>query len=456
MMPIEEDEEAIQQETLRGDYTPSQQPQPMQQAMSENRPESVSAVTQQQPKQVNLANPSPSKTATPTSKRGGGFDWARALYAAGGGNPGDIDKIRSAPQERADAELNNQLKTSQFQDLLDQKRLAQDALDPASQQSRAAQDRFTGKMRLLSQVPGMPQSIAAQLNAAADSAGNRNAAEIGRLDSTMDGLLGTVSKFGDAAAKRDMSQQNALLNERKTAAAELQARNTGANIYSQIGDRRADNDLRARQISEEERHHKALESAGTQKIDAKLQGNQDKLNTEMEGWNNAEQLLKKAMVAKGNVDVGPLATPVNKLRQYTPWPNKEFNDLQQNLGSVRNEIKLLKAGKAVTANEEKGLNEELANLEQLQDDPTFEQKLQGMIDRVHGYKERVVNRYQRKEGGETVDRSNTARDATKSGRSLTPGEGGSVADKAKAVLNNPNSSEKAKIGAQKWLDDHGF
>lgn len=206
------------------------------------------------------------------------------------------------------------------------------------------------------------------------------------------------------------------------------------------------------------RHNKAMEEMGTQKLDAKVQGNQDKLNEKIETVNNLEENLATAIEAKKHVDVGPFATPWNKIRQYTPWPNKDFNTLQEYLGTVRNEIKLLKSGKAVTPTEEKGLNEELANLEKLQDDPTFEQKLLGMAERIKRIKKRLVPQYQRKAGGETVDRSNTARESTQQAASLTPGEQekSAKADRARKVLSDPNAPAKAKAGAQRWLSENGF
>jgi len=402
--------------------------------------------------------PEPKRAPAPKQDDSGGYDWKRMLASLFGGTAGvaDLDRLRHG-QEQLKLQASKQAEDSRYRSREDsraqgkydaamreqQKReeLERSAMDPNSPTSQKMRDEFsTGLDVLGNSMPDQKEALA-KLR---EKVSGMSALEIQSMQGRLGGVFTIAMNAGKAAADRDLKSQT---------------------LAGTTADRKDDNARGWALQREQERHNKAMEGAAATKIDAKVQGNQDKLNEKVESLGNMDDLLEQAIEAKKNVDVGPIATPFNKLRQYTPWPNEDFNTLQQSLGSVRNEIKLLKAGKAVTANEEKGLNEELANLEQMQDDPTFESKMRGMKSRIHGYKTRAVNQYQRKGSGETVDRSNTARTATKSAPSLTPGEetgaesiDPQVAEKvtlARQAINDPEASPEDKAAAQKILAKYG-
>ncbi len=387
---------------------------------------------------------------------GGGFDWKRALASLFSGDAGvqTIDKLRAAQkaEKRASAKRAEDSKYRASKESRDQgeydarasERAKQNsayaaANDPQSPQSQKMRDELSAGLDILgNSMPEQKQALE-KLRAKIDG---MSALEIQGLQGRLGSVFSLAMNAGKAAAERDIKTQA---------------------LAGTLDDRKNDNARGWASQSEQERHNRAMENAAATKIDAKVQGNQDKLNEKVESLGNLDEQIGKAIEAKRNVDVGPIATPISKLRQYTPWPDKDFDQLQRTLGTVRNEIKLLKSGKAVTPTEEKGLNEEMANLEQLQDDPTFESKLNGMSELIKGYKKRAVNQYQRRSGGETVDRSNTARTATKSEPSLTPGEstGAENVDpvkaaqimRAKQIVSNPGDYPPEKVAkAQKWLE----
>jgi hypothetical protein len=377
----------------------------------------------------------PTQNNAPTDSGGGrSFDFARGLMGFGGGAAG-IAAYDKAERDRQEAPLRQMAMEDQVADRQTKRKELVDAMNPGSESSKAAQQSFAEMMRArAAMLAGKNDRLAKMFADAAGTAAGKSKLQLASMEKNYTQTMGEFGKMLDAEARRALAERGLDLRESGVEAQQENANATRA--------------LRRDTLAETGRHNRAMEGAATQKLDAKIQGNQDKLNEKIEGLNNAEGLLQQAAEAKKNVDVGPIATRINKLRQYTPWPDKNFDQLQQTLGSVRNEIKLLKAGKAVTANEEKGLNEELANLEQMQNDPTFEAKLRGMMERISGYKRQAVNQYQRKAGGETVDRSNTARTSTQSAKSLTPGEQAQVERARKAAA-------EGNAKAAQWLKENG-
>lgn len=401
------------------------------------------------PAQPEPASPArqPAVTKVPEEKPGGGgysFDLARGLTGFAGG-PGAIAAYDKAEQERKEAPLKMEMQRGELADKQSERATKlkdiRDAMDPGSESSRAAQESFAAINEARAKVLADKNPALAKVFAqAAAGAKGKTRLQLNNAEAHHKQVMGEILKVIDADARRALAERGLDLREDGTRAQQSNAAESRA--------------MRRDALSETNRHNQAMEANGAQKIDAKIQGNQDKLNEKIEGLNNAEGLLDQASEAKKNVDVGPIATRINKLRQYTPWPDKDFDQLQQTLGSVRNEIKLLKAGKAVTASEEKGLNEELANLEQMQNDPTFEAKLNGMKQRLSGYKQQAVNQYQRKAGGQTVDRSNTARVSTQAQPSLTPGEqAGSAPPPAPAPGTPAGAKVRNKRTGETWTWD---
>lgn len=368
-----------------------------------------------------------------------GWDGTRAAIAFAGGDVGAYDRRRQYDAEASDRATERQLKNLDLQDRMDERKtrtqLARDSVDANSELSRNAATDFDSALDSYAKIlgprdPGYAQDLKRQIGSTK-----------GRSKADIDRALGRMEK--SVALKMqlyglDFNQAKALADAKAKQDAQKET-----------------NDIRREGIAASKANAEASRSIARENMQNRREGNdaknQDKLDEKIEGFNNAEDLLGQAIEDKKNVNVGFIATPFNKARQYTPWPNKDFDNLQQHLGSVRNEIKLMKSGKAVTPTEENGLNEELANLEKLQDDPTFDSRLAGMMKRIKKYKERATNQLQRRENGTTRDRSNTARTATGEGA-----VGGAVdtgkAERARAALADPAASPKAKAGAQAYLD----
>ncbi len=384
--------------------------------------------------------PPPAQQKPAPEQEGGGFDLQRMLSSLVGGSDGvaNLDRSRSAQQA-------SRLAQSKEGREREKHRLEMDIMAPAKKRKLEAETGKLGnetasKALAVASTPesqAMRESIAMRFEAQAAQMGGSDWGP--RFAKAAENLRKNNSLSGMAAL--DLAKQyNITVDDlAKEAAAKFREKDSAS-----------DNARAARGMSETERHNRAMEGLGETKIDAKVQGNQDKLNDKIESLGNMEELLGDASETKKNVDVGPIATPINKLLQYTPWRNKDFNSLQQMTQSVNNEITNLRSGKAVSASEEARLRRELADLESLQDDPTFEDKLSGIKRLIAGYKKRAINQYQRKGGGETVDRSNTARESTMQPKSLTPGESSKDTEAIAWAKANPNDPRAKKI-----LEMHG-
>ncbi len=175
-----------------------------------------------------------------------------------------------------------------------------------------------------------------------------------------------------------------------------------------------------RRASETERHNRATEDNATIRIEDKNQGKQEKLNEKIESLGDMEDLAGRAQDVKKDVNTGWLAEKVGKARQFVGLADKKFDTLEALKGDLDSQIGLLRSGQAVSASEEKKLRKFLADLSV--DDETFETKLDLLKGHLARLKERAVRQLQRHGNGRTIDRSNTARQATGETPALNPGE----------------------------------
>jgi hypothetical protein len=191
----------------------------------------------------------------------GGFDWARAFFAGGKGDLGAFDaeqaRRRAAPGIRA-AALQEQF------DREEARQLARAAMDPMSQQSKAKQAEYANEMTARAQMmaaSGM-NDLAATFAEEAKRASSMSASQIDR--SQFGKVFGDALKFSDIQAKREALPAKLAMDERKVAAAELQARNTGAQGWARIQEAKQEHELKRedQKIAREEKKAAAEERAG--------------------------------------------------------------------------------------------------------------------------------------------------------------------------------------------------
>ncbi len=196
-------------------------------------------------------------------------------------------------------------------------------------------------------------------------------------------------------------------------------------------------------------------------IEARMAKDQDKLNKEVEDADWTRDMLIYAGELKKGVNTGPIATRAQEALQAFGLSSAEFDNLSAVMATVSNRIIKELSGSNVTGNEWMRMQAQLAQLRD--DDPNFERKLALLMKQVESIKNRAINRYQRYDSGETVDRSNTARRVTGRTPATNPGERGKgagpdddKAERARAALKDPNASPKAKAGAKAWLEANGY
>lgn len=181
---------------------------------------------------------------------GGGFDWARALYALGRGNLSEFDAQRNHDQARGDAQA------AQFE----AKQIAKEGMDPQSPMSRARQQEYASTMAARAKIAeesGMGQ-LAKMFAEQAQMAPTMSATQIERASQNYGGLMKESIGAMDAMAKRDAIPYNREMKEREIAARELQAKNTGAQGWARIAGDAQERDLR----------HQEREDARAEKRDA--------------------------------------------------------------------------------------------------------------------------------------------------------------------------------------------
>lgn len=174
---------------------------------------------------------------------GGGFDWARGLFAAGGGNLSAFDADRErqerAPYERAAALQENFDREATRQ-------MARQAMDPLSQVSKQKQAEYANEMdmRAAMHAQAGQNELAQRYADEAKRANTMSASQIASSAKMFGGLFADSVKMSEVAAKREAMPYNMAMKEREVAARELQARNTGAQGWARIQGDEQERELR--------------------------------------------------------------------------------------------------------------------------------------------------------------------------------------------------------------------
>jgi len=129
----------------------------------------------------------------------GGFDIARGLWAAGGGDLASFDAPRNREQDRQDRQVA----------AFDQKQLVRQGMDPQSEISRQRQGEYAQQMQSRAQIAaqsGMGE-LARTFADEAKRASTMSATQIDRASQTFGGVLKESMGAAEMAAKQQLAQQ---------------------------------------------------------------------------------------------------------------------------------------------------------------------------------------------------------------------------------------------------------
>lgn len=171
-----------------------------------------------------------------------GFDWRRAVVAAGRGDVRQYDA--------------NKMRRVQGPMLDEQRRAARSRLDPLSPESKQAQEAFASELRMYGQIPGLPDGIRGELEAQAESIDSLSAAQIERSTANLQRLLGSALRGAGIEGVAERAQQ-------------------GIDLRISEGERRAraaaaKQGLEWSKLSEQERHNRVMEQNGDPSVKVQI------------------------------------------------------------------------------------------------------------------------------------------------------------------------------------------
>lgn len=217
----------------------------------------------------------------------GGFDWARAFWAAGGGDLGSFDAERARKQARQDKQIAD----------FDARQLVKDGMDPQSSMSRARQQEYAQTMATRAQIAqdaGMGQ-LAKMFSEQAQMAPTMSATQIERASQNYGGLMKESMSAMDMMARQQLAKQGLDLRQRSTEATEQIARGNQGLKAAELSGRREDREM-DRELRREMHHDSLLakkEAAEEKKRSALPAGEQvAKYNERKVAENEINQALK--------------------------------------------------------------------------------------------------------------------------------------------------------------------
>lgn len=328
----------------------------------------------------------------PPEKSGGGFDWSRAFFAAGGGDLGAFDADRrdrrDAPARAQKAEQERQLGQEKLNAFSLQKQKARDAIDPGSNNSLAAQREFAELMSgRAKQLAEKHPALAAEFEAYAKKAPSMHAAAIDRAMKSP--RMAEVLRQIDSESRNDLAGAN--LRVKREA------------LRATVADRNSDNTRQREQLNEAIRHNQAVEAATGNRLTAKIEKDQEKLNEKVAGLNEQDDLLTLAGEQRKKTNTGFFNNKLQQGLKYLGLESKDFDNLESTLAGVTNQIIKLQAGGNVTAGEAARMRQQLPSVDM--DEQEFGTKLEAVARQIRLKKENAAKQYERKAGGDVRDQA---------------------------------------------------
>lgn len=346
--------------------------------------------------------PQDSNTYPRKSSDGLGFDWARALTAFGGGDVGAYDANRRWQAGQGERDLDMQIKRqgmlAKQQDMQEAQRSKRALVDPASPESQEARSMFNDYAIGISNADGIPQKLADQLRAAAQSSGDMSAAQIFKLKANYDSILPNIIKFGESGRKSAHDVEMAELRRDSIAASQ-------ANAAAMRG-------LTSASQAETKRMHDAqIENMNKDNLraDVTIRRAQDKLNSEISNLETAITQMDELSGLANDVNTGPITdfvynkVGVGKFDELVPQKRKDLEALAARL--FNKETKTL-AGAAVSDAEWARIAPQIP--QSSDDDATFQTKLQRAKEETKRILAARRQEYQLTPSGSPIDTSKTA------------------------------------------------
>ncbi len=324
-------------------------------------------------------------------KPSGGFDWGRALWAAGGGDLGSFDAQRNREQDRQDKQVA----------AFDAKQLARQGMDPQSEISRQRQSEYAQQMQSRAQIAaqsGMGE-LARTFAEEAKRASTMSATQIDRASQTFGGVLKESMGAAEMAAKQQLAQQGQQYKQDM-----LQA--TIGNQSGRLNLDRAELGERVRHDMATEEHARNTENKAEVKL---TKAQQEKLNQEISDLTVASNNMQELLDTKKKVNTGPLAGPAQKLLSKVDLASDDYVNLRALGARVFNKETKTLAGSAVSPSEWARIAPQIPD--DSDDDRTYELKMRKALEVTKQILEARKKQYQMLDG-KPVDRSVTAQENT--------------------------------------------
>lgn len=137
------------------------------------------------------------------------------------------------------------------------------------------------------------------------------------------------------------------------------------------------------------------------KVTAKLEKDQERLNEKVAGLNENDELMGMVKEDKGKVNTGWLANKLQGWRKIVGGTDNGWDTLEGTLAAVNNQIIKLQAGGNVTSGEAARMRQQLPSMDM--DDSEFGAKLDTVINQIGIKKKNAGKQYQRNPNGEVRD-----------------------------------------------------
>lgn len=352
---------------------------------------------------------------------GEGFDWKRALTHLFSGQAGvsDLDRLRQGSAAAKAKAATDAEERSYKQEELKLKRdkfgLERDLLAPAKAGKMNAD--AASKAMLVGTTPEskeIREAVAARFELQAKTLAD---SPYGAMFAQAAADMRRRSDMSGKAALDVAKQYNVSVDDIAAAAAQK----------FKEGDVTADNKRADRRLALDEKRYAraaaAAQAKGAKAANAKFQ---EKLNGEMTTLQYAREALTEALNIKTGkatgkpVNTGWLANKGQQALQMVDMASDEYNDLEGLLAMVNNRVTKEFGGANVTASEWGRISRQLATLDK--DDKNFETKIKRVLAELDRQEPLIISKYQRNDDGTPIDKSNTARAATKMAPAQTPGE----------------------------------
>lgn len=295
----------------------------------------VLALADATPRTAAAPTPAPVPPAPASNDSGGGLDWARGLWAAGGGDLGAFDAERA---RRAELPFKRQVQQEELAAKQETRQLARAAMDPLSSISKQRQLEYATQMQARAQIAqqsGMNE-LARTFADEAKRAATMSATQIDRASGTFGGVLKESLSAADMLAKQELSKQNTDLRQRSTLAQEDMAKQGMGLRWADFNARKEERDLR-REERQDARDDKkaAAEQKRNDALPPGAQADEHIMATEtLSDLKRAQELLPKvSYIGTGAKTINTILSGAPEALDLRTPEDREFATLVQRIAA---------------------------------------------------------------------------------------------------------------------------